>query len=90
MIDNYIIILAAHLTGIVVGFFLRGFAEKKSFSMSEQASKNFLLLVVALIWAFAMVIDISDPSYDVPVAVHGIMGAIVGFFFWRPGQGGGK
>ena len=54
--------------------------------MSEESSKNFLLITVTLIWALSMVVDIVSTSYDVPIAVHGILGAIVGFFFYRPKQ----
>ena len=57
---------------------------KKSLNMSEESSKNFLLVTVTLIWAISMLVDVISPTYDVPVAVHGLLGAIVGFFFYRP------
>lgn len=63
---------------------------KRSFNMDENSSKNFLLVTVTLIWAVSMLVDLASPAYDVPVAVHALMGAIVGFFFYRPKSGEGK
>ncbi len=84
-------LLLLQLVTAVVSFFLGNISGyllhdklQKSFNMSENASKNFLLVVVTLIWSCSMLVDIISPNYDVPVAVHAIMGAIVGFFFYRP------
>lgn len=87
---NLIIAIAIFIFGNISGFFLRGVMEKKAFHMTEQASKNFLIILITLTWVFAMIVDVSNPNYDVPIAVHGILGVIVGFFFARPTQGGGK
>jgi uncharacterized membrane protein YoaK (UPF0700 family) len=62
---------------------------KRTVNMTEESSKNFLLVVVTAVWAISMLADLASPNYDVPVAVHAIMGAIVGFFFYRP-KGEGK
>lgn len=59
---------------------------KKTLNMNEESSKNFLLVTVTLIWAISMLVDVISPTYDVPVAVHGLLGAIVGFFFYKPKQ----
>jgi hypothetical protein len=85
---NIIIAIAIFFIGNVSGFFFRGFFEKRAFHMTEQASKNFLIVLITLTWVFAMAVDVSNPNYDVPLAVHGILGVIVGFFFARPTQGG--
>ena len=78
------------VTGIVIfalgnisGYLFHDFL-KSTLNMSENASKNFLLVVVTLIWAIAMIVSVLNSNYEVPIAVHGILGAIVGFFFWRP------
>lgn len=69
--------------GNVSGYLLHD-RLKQTLNMSEEASKNFLLITVTSIWAISMLVDVVSPTYDVPVAVHGILGAIVGFFFYRP------
>lgn len=86
---NLILAVAIFVFGNVSGWFLRGIMEKKAFHMSEQASKNFLIILITLTWVFAMIVDVSNPNYDVPIAVHGILGVIVGFFFAKPSQNGG-
>lgn len=72
--------------GNISGYLLHD-RMQKVFNMSEENSKNFLLVSVTLIWAASMIVDVISPVYDVPVAVHGLMGAIVGFFFYKPGNG---
>lgn len=80
-----IIGLVAFFLGNISGYLMHDIL-KKTLNMSEESSKNFLLITVTLIWALSMVVDIVSTSYDVPIAVHGILGAIVGFFFYRPKQ----
>lgn len=82
---NIIVGLVAFFLGNVSGYLLHDIL-KRSLNMSEESSKNFLLITVTLIWALSMLVDILSPTYDVPIAVHGILGAIVGFFFYRPKQ----
>lgn len=89
IVSQSAVILIAFIFGNVTGYLFHDFL-KKTLNMNEEASKNFLLLTVTIIWAVSMVVDIISPSYDVPVAVHALMGAIVGFFFYRPKNGEGK
>lgn len=86
---NLILAVAIFVFGNVSGWFLRGIMEKKAFHMTEQASKNFLIILITITWVFAMIVDVSNQNYDVPIAVHGILGVIVGFFFAKPSQNGG-
>lgn len=83
-------------TGVVV-FFLGNISGyilhdvlKKGMNMNEESSKNFLLVIISLTWALSMIVDIISPTYDVPVAVHGIMGTVVGFFLYKPKEHGKK
>lgn len=75
--------IATFILGNICGFFLHDLF-RKTFLMSEDASKNVLLLAVTTIWVISMLVSIVNPAYQVPVAVHGLLGAIVGFFFYRP------
>lgn len=84
MINGSIIIgIITFLLGAAFGYFTHDFM-KKSLLMDENSSKNLLLLAVTVIWVISMLVSIINPTYQVPIAVHGIMGAIVGFFFYRP------
>lgn len=71
------------MLGNISGYLLHDML-KKTFKMSEDSSRNFLLVTVTVIWAISMLVDIASPTYEVPIAVHGILGAIVGFFFYKP------
>lgn len=74
--------------GNLSGYFFHDFL-KKSVGMNEDNSKNLLLLAVTIIWVISMLVSLVNPSYQVPIPVHGIMGIIVGFFFYRS-KGGEK
>ena len=75
--------IVGFLVGNISGYLIHD-TLKRSFGMTEDSSKNFLLFTVTAIWAISMIVDIISPTYEVPIAVHGILGAIVGFFFYRP------
>lgn len=79
---NLIIGIITFILGNVTGYFLHDFF-KSTLMMSENSSKNLLLLSVTVVWVISMLVSIINPAYQVPVPVHGIMGAIVGFFFYR-------
>lgn len=51
--------------------------------MSEDNSRNLLILAVTVVWVITMLASVLNPAYQVPVAVHGIMGGIVGYFFYK-------
>lgn len=81
--SNLIVGLIAFFIGNVSGYLAHN-TLKRTFNMDENVSKNFLLVTITLIWAVSMIVDLFSPTYEVPIAVHGILGAIVGFFFYRP------
>lgn len=81
--QQLVVAFITFLLGNLSGYFLHDFL-KKSMQISENMSKNFVLLIVSLIWATSMVVGLLNPTYQVPLAVHGLMGAIVGFFFYKP------
>lgn len=83
MINQTLIIgIITFILGNISGYLLHDFF-KKSLMMSEDSSRNLLILAVTAIWVISMLVSVVNPAYQVPVAVHGIMGAIVGFFFYR-------
>jgi uncharacterized membrane protein len=83
---NLIVGLFSFFMGNISGYVLHD-RLKKTLNMSENSSKNFLLVIVTLVWSLSMIVDVFNPDYEVPIAVHGILGAIVGFFFYRPKNG---
>ena len=80
---NVSIALVSYIVGVVSGIFLRD----KILSGVKQVEQNtFVLVVVTSIWAFSMLFDILNPEYTTNPLVHGLMGAIVGFFY-KPTKG---
>lgn len=84
-----IIGIITFILGNVCGYFLHDFF-KKTLMIGENTSKNLLLLAVTIIWVLSMLVSLVNPAYQVPIPVHGIMGIIVGFFFYNPNQRGGN
>lgn len=80
--ENFIIGIVTYALGILSGYIFHDYI-RKTLMMDENNSKNLLLLAVTVIWVISMLVSIVNPNYQVPVPVHGIMGAIVGFFFYR-------
>lgn len=80
---NLVIGVVAFLLGNVSGYVLHDFM-KKTLQIDENDSKNLLVLAVTIVWVVGMLVSVVNPAYQVPLPVHGIMGAIVGFFFYRP------
>jgi hypothetical protein len=72
--------LGCYFLGVLSGFFIRAYLEKKSVSLPPNTT---VLIVVTGVWLISMLVDISSPAYETSPFVHGLMGAIVGFFY-RP------
>lgn len=44
-------------------------------------TRTIITFVVLILWAFSVIVDMASATYTTPVAMHGIFGAIVGFFY---------
>lgn len=79
--NTLIIGLVSYVAGGLTGFFLSRIYNPSA----NGRNGDVVLVVVTVIWALSMVIDIISPTYETSPLVHGLMGAIVGFFY-RPQQ----
>lgn len=70
--------LVSFFLGIVSGIFIK---ERFLKDHDVAQANNFVLVVVTVIWSLSMVYDIISPEYTTNPMVHGLMGAIVGFFY---------
>jgi hypothetical protein len=67
---------------MVTGFLLSDLLRRKNSSLlSKENSNQLVLIIVTTIWFMSMIIDIASPTYETSPYVHGLMGAIVGFFY---------
>lgn len=80
--SNYVLVATISYTlGILSGIFIK---EKFLKGREVAQSNSFVLAVVTIMWATSMLFDIVSPDYETSPLVHGLMGAIVGFFY-KPG-----
>lgn len=86
LVGNITIALVSFIAGTLVGFFGRGLFNGKD---DKIESNQMVLIVVTAVWAVSVLIDIVSPTYDTSPLIHGLMGAIVGFFY-KPFQKGGQ
>lgn len=76
--------LVSYIAGILSGFYLRSFLTENE---KKQLDGNMIVLVVVtLVWSLSMFVDILSPTYETSPLVHGLMGAIVGFFYKPKGD----
>jgi len=79
LISSLIIGITSYTAGLLSGYFLRGTIKEKV--LLAENGNTLVLTVVTLIWAASMLVDIISPEYTTSPLVHGLMGAIVGFFY---------
>jgi len=75
---SYLIVgITSYLAGIFTGIWIRSFFKKDL----KLTGNEIVLVVVSMIWALSMIIDIISINYETSPFVHGLMGAIVGFYY---------
>jgi len=77
--QTIIIGISSYIGGLLSGYFISRIWNPSP----NQKNGDMVLIVVTAIWALSMIIDIISPTYETSPLVHGLMGAIVGFFY-RP------
>lgn len=85
-LDSIAVATISFLIGNVSGFFISKMISKNVKGFDQDQRINYLIIVVSLMWVASLIVDILSPQYETSPLVHGIMGAIVGFFFWKPKQ----
>lgn len=85
--------IAIFCAGLVVGFILGLLSGKLIRGVKIQNSeKTVISYVVLMVWVLSVIVDIYSANYQTPFAIHGIFGAIVGYFYEQSLTGifGGK
>lgn len=81
--SQFIIAIVFYVAGILTGFFARTLLRDR-----KLEGNMLVLVVVSIIWSLSMIVELVNPAYKTNPLVHGLMGAIVGFFY-KPKLGGG-
>jgi hypothetical protein len=74
--DNVVIALTSFSIGVTIGWSLRG-----SFSVKEKHIRHIVAVSMLGLYLMSVVAGIQIDSYETPILLHGIMGAIVGYLF---------
>ena len=78
ILSSLVFSIVAYMLGFATGYFVKSKVDE----LKTPINKSTLVLVtVSLIWAISMIIDIVSDQYETSPYVHGLMGAIVGFFY---------
>jgi len=85
-LNNIAIAIIFFILGNISGYCLHRFASKETFNFNSDQRINWLIIVVSVVWIISVLYDMASPVYETSPLIHGIMGAIVGFFFWRPNK----
>jgi hypothetical protein len=83
-VSHIITAIIFYVLGVVSGILLQQGLFAKHIDFSQNQRMNWLIIVVSLMWAISVLYDMINPSYQTSPLIHGLMGAIVGFFFWKP------
>jgi len=75
----------SYLLGLVTGYVLRDVLFKH-YDNVKNKEHIFVLLMVTIVWASSVVADILSAEYDTNPLIHGLMGSIVGFYYYRSKQ----
>lgn len=74
--------LVLWIFGVFCGFVFRMIFEKvTNGKKNEKLANTIVLIAVIFVWILANLIDWLDPNYATPLAIHILMGSVVGFFF---------
>ena len=92
LIQNVIVSLISYVLGIGTGVWVSDALRKKNIplSPSKDGGNQLVLVIVTSIWFISMLIDIASPAYETSPYVHGLMGAIVGFFYRKQNENDNK
>lgn len=70
--------IVAFGAGNLTGFIMRGAFDPK---IKDKSPNTLVLIAVTFVWVTSVLVDIVNVEYETPIMLHGLMGAIVGFFY---------
>lgn len=73
--------LLTALLVFVLGFATGYFAGICIREATQVQIRHAIAIVIAFAWFVSLLASVLDPGYQTPIAVHGMMGAVVGYLF---------
>lgn len=99
MLQYIICFLVGFFTGMVITrivdilTFKEARNDKKSFydlAMSKESMRWFVGIIIAMVFVSAVYAEMTDKSYQVNLALYGLMGTVVGYLFFYKKDDGKK
>lgn len=82
MFSEIVIPTATFILGVLLGFILGWFVHKHvSKREIDNWERGLITVIVTVAWAVSVVFDVIIVAYNTPIAVHAVMGLVVGYFF---------
>jgi ABC-type microcin C transport system permease subunit YejE len=82
MFQELLIPFATFTIGVFVGGMSGWFGHKHvSKKEIENWERAMITVVVSFAWVISVILDVALQTYETPVALHGVMGMVVGYFF---------
>lgn len=76
-INTLVTAVISYGLGFLSGYCGRGFIKK----IDTYNSSSFILIIVSIVWAISVIVDMISPAYETSPLIHGLMGAIVGYYY---------
>lgn len=67
----------------VVGFTTGYLTSAYIKSADDATARRTIAFIITFVWLLTVFASIGVPEYETPLAVHGVMGAVVGYLFAR-------
>lgn len=78
LIGQLIVGIVSYAAGILTGYYFHGILGEK---IDRGNGNSLVLTVVTVMWALSLFVELLNPEYHTSPLVHGLMGAIVGYFY---------
>ena len=72
-------VIVSLITGFLAGWYGSRIVNK--YDKFDIDVEKTVALVVVCIWAFSMLTNMFSGNYETPIAAHGIMAGVVGYYF---------
>lgn len=66
------------IIGFILGWVTRGWKEKYQSNIDNE---KVITLMITISYIISVLASIANPAYQTPLALHGLMGTVLGFYF---------
>lgn len=89
VVDTTITLIIIAIVGLIgVGLFFGWLVSQQTDVSAKSGLRITIAVLVTVVWIIAVIADIFIVEYTISPLLHGIMGAIVGYFFTQEGLSG--